>query len=115
MNSAYLNLFLPFWWEYVLLCSLLDEAKADKLVMETLARLPPPAYAPPLAARQVAPSQPPAQLWALGFAGKPIAPLIIGTDIGLSIPIPDHDCDCAFSVAFPGRQHYIHAGIFPAE
>ncbi len=36
VNSAYLNLFLPFWWEHVLLRSRLDGSEAAKIVKEML-------------------------------------------------------------------------------
>ena len=37
--------------------------------------------------------------------GRPISTLIVGTDIGLPIPIAGTGCTCAISVAFPGRLH----------
>jgi hypothetical protein len=50
VNKAYLEFFLPFWWEHILLRSALDEEKATaevKLVMASSAPTPPtPAAAP---------------------------------------------------------------------
>jgi hypothetical protein len=42
VNKAYLQLFLPFWWEHVLLRSRHDETGYASLVTEMLSRLPPP-------------------------------------------------------------------------
>ena len=36
VNSAYLNFFLPFWWEHVLLRSRLDGSEAAKIIKEML-------------------------------------------------------------------------------
>ena len=38
VNSAYLKLLLPFWWEHVLLRGRLDEAEAAKKVKELMNR-----------------------------------------------------------------------------
>ena len=68
VNSAYLNLFLPFWWEHVLLLGRLDEAAAGKKVKEMTARPAAPAPAP-------APLAPlPAQLPAMPYPGPPGPP-----------------------------------------
>jgi hypothetical protein len=48
VNSAYLNIFVPFWWEHVLLRARLEEADATRVIKELLARPPP---APPQAPR----------------------------------------------------------------
>jgi hypothetical protein len=47
VNKAYLQLFLPFWWEHVLLRSRLDETGYAALVKKMTSRLPPPNYLPP--------------------------------------------------------------------
>jgi hypothetical protein len=147
VNKAYLQLFLPFWWEHVLLRSRHDETGYASLVKEMLSRLPPPPYHPPplpvhpawalpgaLAAMPVAalapapapaPAPPPdpapvyvpppvphhapraaapARAPGGGFLGQPIAPLIVGNDIGIDIP-GARPCMCAVSTAFPGRHH----------
>ena len=39
------------------------------------------------------------------FLGKPISPVIIGSDIGLNIPSFNRGCLCPISTAFPGRIH----------
>ncbi len=98
VNSAYLNFFLPFWWEHVLLRSRLDEAEAAKTVKEMLSRPPPPPNVPPAPAPAPVAPRPPArqagQPPALGqprpgpFLGKPVSPLIVGTDIGPSSAWP---------------------------
>ena len=140
VNSAYLKLLLPFWWEHVLLRGRLDEAEAAKKVKELMTRpapppapaptpapppppayLPPPAYFPaPLPYPQQppgAPALPPAPRPARPppgagqpqprppFVGRPISTLIVGTDIGLPVPITGTGCTCAISVAYPGRLH----------
>ena len=116
VNSGYLNLFLPFWWEHVLLRGRLNETDAARMVKELLARKPPPAPtlpapapAPPAAAfAHPAPPAPrppaPRQQAPPSAVCKPISPLIVGTDIGLNIPY-GRTCACAVSTAFPGRQH----------
>jgi hypothetical protein len=73
------------------------------------APVPPPAPAPtyvpppvpPHAPRAAAPAraQPPG-----GFIGRPIAPLIVGNDIGIDIP-GGRPCVCPVAAAFPGRSH----------
>ncbi len=116
VNTAYLNIFVPFWWEHVLLRARLEEAEATKVVKELLARPPPPVYLPPPPALLHAPppvllpaprpaAPPAAQPRARGFVGKPISALIVGTDIALPIPAAGTGCTCAVSVAFPGRHH----------
>ncbi len=54
VNKAYLEFFLPFWWEHVLLRSALDE---DKAAAEVKLILAPPAPAPAVPA--AAPAPPP--------------------------------------------------------
>ena len=149
VNSAYLNLFLPFWWEHVLLRGRLDEAAAGKKVKEMTTPaatpapapappapmpalppampypgppppyFPPPNFYPPLPAAAPGPPAAPAPWLAPNapprpagpraprgpFVGRPISTLIVGTDIGLPIPIAGTGCTCAISVAFPGRLH----------
>jgi hypothetical protein len=46
-NTVYLNIFVPFWWEHVLLRARLEEADVTRVIKELLARLPPPVYLPP--------------------------------------------------------------------
>jgi hypothetical protein len=60
---------------------------------------PPPGFpAPgPPAAQYRAPQQTP-------FLGQPIAPLIVGADIGIDI-LNGRACVCAIAAAFPGRTH----------
>ena len=75
------------------------------------ALVPPPAQAqspapcPPLAAHSAqkahAPQRAPQPSF---FIGQPIAPLIVGADIGIDIP-GGRPCVCPISVAFPGRSH----------
>jgi hypothetical protein len=70
-----------------------------------LAPLPAPAFYPPQAFR--APGPPAAHYRAPQhppFLGQPIAPLIIGADIGIDIP-GGRPCFCAIATAFPGRTH----------
>jgi hypothetical protein len=47
VNTAYLQIFVPFWWECVLLRASLEEADAARIVEELFARAPPPVYVPP--------------------------------------------------------------------
>jgi hypothetical protein len=115
VNSAYLSFFLPFWWEHVLLRSRLDEADAAKASKEILSRPAPPPYVPPAPppapaaprppARQPGPPPGQAPRPAGPFLGKPIYPVIVGTDIGLNIPTFGRGCLCPISAAFPGRIH----------
>ena len=114
VNSAYLNFFLPFWWEHVLLRSRLEDAEAARVSKEILSRPPPPPYVPPAppapppppaAPRQQA-RQPNQATRPTGpFLGKPISPLIVGSNIGLNIPSFSKGCLCAVSTAYPGRIH----------
>jgi hypothetical protein len=120
VNSAYLNFFLPFWWEHVLLRSRLDEAEAAnveaaKTTKELLSRPPPPPYILPAPAPAPAAPRPPArpagqppapgQLRPGPFLGKLDSPLIVGTDIGLAIQAFGRGCLCPISIAFPGCTH----------
>ena len=47
VNKAYLQFFLPFWWEHVLVRPRADDAEYSAMVKEFLARVPPPAYVQP--------------------------------------------------------------------
>jgi hypothetical protein len=117
---VYLSFFLPSWWEHVLLRSRLDEAEAAKTSKEILSRPPPPPYVPkappPAPVAQRPPARQPGQPSGQGqgrqapraagqFLGKPISPVIVGSDIGLNIPTFSRGCLCPISTAFPGRLH----------
>jgi hypothetical protein len=123
VNTAYLNFFLPFWWEHVLLRSRLEEAEAARVSKEILSRPPPPPYMPPAPpappALPALPTPPPppaaprqqarqpnqAQRPAGSFLGKPVSALIVGSNIGLNIASFTRGCSCPISLAYPGRSH----------
>ena len=44
INTAYLQFFLPFWWEHVLVRPRANDAGYAAMVKEIMGRLPPPAY-----------------------------------------------------------------------
>ncbi len=46
VNTAYLNIFVPFWLEHVLLRARLEQADAARVVKELLASPSPPVYIP---------------------------------------------------------------------
>ena len=62
VNRAYLQFFLPFWWEHILERGRLDEAGAEKQATLLLAPRPAPAPAPAAAAPVPPPTVPPALL-----------------------------------------------------
>ncbi len=115
VNLAYLSFFFPFWWEHVLLRSRLEDAEAARITKEILSRPPPPPYVPPAPppvpaaprpqARQPAPPPGQGSRPTGPFLGKPISPLIVGSNIGLNIPSYTKGCLCAVSTAYPGRIH----------
>ena len=119
VNKAYLQFFLPFWWEHVLVRPRTDDSDYAAMVKEFMARVPPPAYVPP-ALPAPAPTPAPAPAPAPGpapapppppraprpnfFLGQPFATLLGGTDIGFDIA-GGRACVCAVSANFPGRTH----------
>ena len=158
VNRAYLQFFLPFWWEHILERGRLDASAAEKQV--TLILSPRAAPAPAVAAAPVAPAQPAAPPpltpapWPFPpppvyhylppaplppyppptgatpyprpapphagptpphppqrggpttlFAGKPLAPVIVGNNFGIEPPAGSKPCTCAISRKFPGRMH----------
>ena len=87
------------------------------MVKEFMARVPPPVYIPPALpapAPVQAPAPAPGPAPALPpparaprpsfFLGQPIAPLVVGTDIGIDI-LGGRPCACAVPTNFPGRPH----------
>jgi hypothetical protein len=73
---------------------------------------PPPGLFPPPAAPRPPGTLPPANTPGQqrpphsGFLGKPISPLICGTNFGTDLKGPSRQCSCAITRAFPGRSHY---------
>jgi hypothetical protein len=126
INRAYLEFFLPFWWEHILLRGQLD---ADKVNAEVRALMfppaspaadppaypaaplppvPPPAPPPPPPAPPAAPAVPiasPTQPKPPLYVAKPCSALIVGPALGLARLGPGRPCACAINAAFPGRQH----------
>ena len=131
INTAYIQLFLPFWWEHILGKARLDEAGAAKEVKEIMAKpattpeqlpplpptppyyLPPPPpssvhYAPPPTGwpQPPAPRLPPQQQ-RRRFLGKPLSPLIIGTTLGITTTSRlAKRCACVISTRFSGKDHF---------
>ena len=133
INTAYIQLFLPFWWEHILGKARLDEAGAAREVKEMMTKpaptpapptppapaplyyppQPPPGfvhYAPPPAGwpHSPAPSPKSPQRPALRqrFLGKPLSPLIIGASLGITVTNRiAKRCACNIATRFPGREH----------